>query len=145
MVILEGIESLTFDMLKNAAFVLVVLFAFQKIISEIISRIGKYTKKEEKIENFDPEKIKKDLMCQYVEDQQKKWEAYDKKIAEIEGKIDDMKCDFEARNQEVKAELYLQTDCIQAVLDGLHQLNCNGPVTEAKARLEQHILERAYK
>ena len=143
MILLENLE-ISFDMIKNAALVLVALFGFQKIMSEIIARIGKYTKKEEKLENFDPEKIKQDLMGQYFEDQQKKWHAYDVKIAELEGKIDNIRTDFLAKNQEMKAELYLQTYCMEAVLDGLHQLNCNGPVTEAKEKLHNHIKYRAF-
>jgi hypothetical protein len=137
--------DITFDMIKNAALVLVGLYGIEEIFSKIISKIGSWTKKEEKIATFDPEAIKKDIMDQYFADQQKKWANYNTKIAEIDQKIDDMKTDFETRNQEIKAELYLQTDCMQAVLDGLKQLECNGPVTEAKERLDDHILKRAYK
>ena len=144
MVILSDLEKITFDMIKDAALVLVVLYALQKVISEIIIKIGKKTQKDKKIEDFDPDKIKKDLIDQYLEDQKKKWHSYDVKIVEIEGKIDDIKSDSITRNQEVMAELYVQTDCMEAIFQGFDQLHCNGPVTEAAKRLHNHIKHRAY-
>lgn len=144
MVILSDLEKITFDMIKNAALVLVVLYALQKIISEIIVKIGIKTQKDKKIEEFDPDKIKKDLIDQYLEDQKQKWHSYDVKITEIEGKIDDIRTDVVARNQEVMAELYVQTDCMEAIFEGFHQLKCNGPVTDAAERLHKHIKRRAY-
>lgn len=64
---------------------------------------------------------------------------YDNKLSELEEKIDDNKNDEEAKIQELKVELFIQTECIRAVLDGLHQLNCNGPVTDARKLLDNYL------
>ena len=107
--------ELTWEMIKTAALVLVAVFGFYKIISEIVTTIGKYTKRKEKLEMLDPEKIKTELS-----------ERYDAEINEI------------------KEELYLQSECTSAILSGLMQLHCNGPVTEAKQKLDQFINKRAH-
>lgn len=59
-------------------------------------------------------------------DQIQKWDEYDKQIKSIE------------------KEQCLLTYCMMATLDGLHQLGANGPVTEAKDKLEKHINKKAH-
>lgn len=63
----------------------------------------------------------------YMHDRNQKLDEYDTKI------------------QEIKDEQGLLTESMLAVLDGLHQLNCNGPVTVARDKLVSHINERAHK
>lgn len=46
--------------------------------------------------------------------------------------------------KEVKAELCLLTYSILACLQGLKELGCNGPVTEAVTKLEKHINQKAH-
>jgi hypothetical protein len=53
--------------------------------------------------------------------------------------------EYDAKIQEIKDEQGLLTESMLAVLDGLHQLNCNGPVTVARDKLVSHINERAHK
>lgn len=62
----------------------------------------------------------------YIHDKNQKLDEYDNKI------------------QEIKDEQQLITESMLAVLDGLHQLNCNGPVTVAHDKLVSHINERAH-
>lgn len=52
------------------------------------------------------------------------------------------KCETEIK--QVKEEQYVLTFCMRGVLDGLHQLNCNGKVTEAKDKLEEYMSKRAH-
>lgn len=59
-------------------------------------------------------------------DRETKWDEHDKEIKSI------------------KDEMKIQTECIQAILDGLIQLNCDGEVTTAKKRLDLYLNERAH-
>lgn len=80
---------------------------------------------------------------------------YDNKLSELEEKMDkdneeltkvieENKTDSEAKMQELKIELFVQTECMRAVLDGLHQLKCNGPVTQAKELLDTYLSGSAH-
>lgn len=68
-----------------------------------------------------------------IHDRMQKWDEYDQKITEVNAKI-----------QQIQAEQCMQTYVLQAVLDGLHQLNCNGRVTEASEKLNKHINKQAH-
>lgn len=46
--------------------------------------------------------------------------------------------------QELQEEQFFISYAILACLDGLRQLNCNGVVTEAHSKLEEHINKRAH-
>lgn len=97
----------------------------------------------------------------------KRCDGYDSKIKDLEDKLtrrcDDndkkieraheyateslqqMQEEKDAKLQEIRAEQCMLTYCMSAVLDGLHQLKCNGPVTEAQNKLEKYINEQAHK
>lgn len=45
---------------------------------------------------------------------------------------------------EMKSELCMHTFVLLAVLDGLKQQGCNGPVTEAREKLQKHINKMAH-
>ena len=66
-------------------------------------------------------------------DKETKWDEYETKMQNTELQI-----------KEIKDEMKIQTECIQAILDGLIQLNCDGEVTAAKKRLDKHLNERAH-
>lgn len=57
-----------------------------------------------------------------------KWDGYDKQISDINASI-----------QNLQKEQYIQIKTLQATLDGLKQLGCNGKVTEAKHELDDYI------
>ena len=62
------------------------------------------------------------------------------KVDEYEVKIKEVKDDL----QEIRDEQGILTESMLAVLEGLHQLNCNGPVTVARDKLVSHLNERAH-
>lgn len=65
---------------------------------------------------------------------------YDKRFDNIEKSIKDNHADTENKIGEVKEELLLLTECMRAVLDGLHQQGCNGKVTEASQKLDNYLV-----
>lgn len=77
-------------------------------------------------------------------DQKKKYDEYDSRIKEVNKKIEEMQTENMAKMQSVMAEQCMQTYVLQAVLEGLHQLHCNGPVTEARDKLSKYINKQAH-
>lgn len=95
-----------------------------------------------------------------------KWEGYDKTINEMNQKVDDKIGDLskefnerignieekidtltkntEQKSSDTKEELCMLTYCMQAVLEGLHQQGCNGPVTEAREKLSKYVNKAAH-
>lgn len=65
---------------------------------------------------------------------------YDARLDELERRIDQNHAGTEAKIQEVQSEILILTECMRAVLDGLHQLNCNGKVTEASQKLDAYLI-----
>ena len=62
-----------------------------------------------------------------------KWNGYDEQIGSIN---DDIKG--------LRNEQYMQTRVLMATLDGLHQLGCNGKVTEASEELSDYLNKRSH-
>lgn len=46
--------------------------------------------------------------------------------------------------KQVKEEQCMLTYCMMATLDGLHQLGCNGKVTEARSQLDKFMNKQAH-
>ena len=69
---------------------------------------------------------------------------YDTKLEEIENRIEDNHIESEAKSQQMQTELFILTQCMAAVLDGLKQMNCNGKVTEAQTLLDEYLVKRAH-
>lgn len=46
--------------------------------------------------------------------------------------------------KKIKQEQTLMVYSMRACLDGLQQLNCNGPVTDAKTKLDKYINQQAH-
>lgn len=63
-----------------------------------------------------------------------KWNGYDKDIHSINTQM-----------QDLRNEQYMQTKVLFAVLDGLHQLNCNGEVTKASGELSDYLNKTSHK
>lgn len=100
-----------------------------------------------------------DKAAQIIEENKDKWdkglndvyeerkqivEKYDHRLDEIENRIDKNHSETEAKIQQTQAELFILTECMAAVLDGLKQLHCNGKVTEAKNNLDAYLNKRAH-
>ena len=66
-------------------------------------------------------------------DRAQKWDEYEDKDKDINSKI-----------QQIQAEQCMLTYCMMATLDGLHQLGCNGKVTEARTKLDKFINQQAH-
>ena len=96
-----------------------------------------------------------DKAAQIIEDNKDKWdkglydvyeerkkivEKYDDRLDHLESTIDKNHSETEAKIQEVQAEILILTECMRAVLDGLHQQGCNGRVTEASAKLDNYLV-----
>lgn len=128
-------QTITMQALAQCAALIMGIWGFFKVVMEIVKQINARHDKEQlwdkTAENL--EKGRQEIITRY-----------DEKLAEMDAKIDENHADTEAKIQELKAEMLLQLECIQAILDGLGQLQCNGPVTEQKKRLDQHLREKAY-
>lgn len=72
------------------------------------------------------------------------YDDYGKQIEALDKKIDDSKNDTTAKLQELNAGMAIMTSSMLAVLDGLQQLNCNGPVTTARDNLVEYLKDAAY-
>ena len=56
-----------------------------------------------------------------------------------------MKEGHESDIRDIKKEQQLLTYGMLACLEGLKQLHCNGPVTDARDKLAKHLNEQAHK
>lgn len=78
------------------------------------------------------------LIKSYVK-QIEKWNGYDEKITNLNAKIVEKNDEVKEQVSNLKSEQYMQTKVLLAVLDGLHQLKCNGKVTEATNELTDYL------
>lgn len=62
----------------------------------------------------------------------RKWEKQTEEIQEIKNK-----------QKDISEQQYLQLEVLDAVLDGLHQLHCNGKTTEAANKLDDYMKRKA--
>lgn len=128
-------QTITVEALMQMGAIIMGAWAFVKIVREIIKAITDRHDREQKWDEMSNE-ISKER--QVIVDR------YDDRLKDLEKKIDENHCDTEAKIQELKSSMMIQLECIQAILKGLEQLKCNGPVTEAKDKLDQHLREKAY-
>lgn len=131
-------EKIPFEFydLVRAGVVLIALLGFYEGIMKIV---GKITARHDREKKWDEASTK------LKEDQEEIVCKYNEQLADIRREQQDIKTDFEAKVQEIRAEQYILTDCMRAVLDGLHQLKCNGRVTEAIENLDDYLNARAHK
>lgn len=127
--------GISLDEIVHIAVIIMAVWGFYKIVMEIVQAITERHDKEQKWDEYE-----KNLQ----EERDKIYEKYDAKLIELEQKIDLNHADTEAKIQQTQADLYILTECMSAVLDGLKQLNCNGKVTEAKQTLDAYLIKRAY-
>jgi hypothetical protein len=132
-------EPITINALLQVGGIIAAFWGGYKILMEIIKTIGAKYVKAKKQEELEPTLIKN------IQDERDKIYAnYDKQLVDIRSEIDDNHTDTGAKIQEVRAELEMLTECMYATLDGLHQLGCNGKVTEARSMLDQYLIRRAH-
>lgn len=128
-------QTVTVSTLIQFGVLIMGLWGFYKVIMEIIQKINSRHDREQKWDEYE-----KNLQ----EERDKIYEKYDKKLTEVEKKIDDNHSDTGAKFQQVYAELEILTNCMAAVLDGLHQQGCNGRVTVASTELQDFLTKRAH-
>lgn len=143
-------EPVTINELIKMGLILMGGWQFIKVIGEILFKLYKdHDQKRDQAKKVDEQEKKvKEIetkMLQNVQGEREKiYARYDSRLDEMEKRINDNHADTEARFQQVYAELLMLTDCMQAVLDGLHQLNCNGRVTETSEKLDEFLSKRAH-
>ena len=152
--ILSGLEltDLTFDLvIKALAALIVVWFVIKNYLD---------MKNAAKIQIVTEESW--DYAAQIVKEKEKEWDdglsdvdevrkqivkRYDERLDELktdlETKIDDNATDTNAKMQEMQSEIFILTECMRAVLDGLHQQGCNGEVTKTRERLDSYFVRKA--
>lgn len=143
------IANLTFSYILQGIAVLIIIYEVYKKIKEV--------KKESDAEHEWEMRVKKAV--ETVEKKEAEWDEalsgvketreilskeFNKRLDEIEQKMEDNHADTEAKVQEVRAEQMFQMELFKAILDGLGQLNCNGPVTEMKEKLDKYLNEKAH-
>ena len=135
MVSIGGEPTITISLLIQMAIILMGIWGFVKVVREIVKSITERHDREEKWDNYE-----KNLK----EERDKIYEKYDTRLEEMEKEILDNHTDTEAKMQQIRAELQIQSETLLAVLDGLQQLNCNGAVSDAKKALVKHLSDKAY-
>ena len=138
------------------------LYAFYKVIREIIQRITARHDREQKwdeyAKNLDAERdkiyekydalleeIRKEINDNEEEAQKERdkiKEAYNEQLVGIENKIEYNHIEMDGKTQELKADILMLTKSTAAILDGLTQLKCNGPVTEARKSLNSYLMSK---
>lgn len=139
------ILDLTFNHLTQALAIIIVLWFVVKNFREMKEASDKDMKRKEGWDKAakvieEKEKLWDEGLEDVYEERKQIVERYDGRLDEIEGRIEDNHTDTEAKFQEVKAELLILTECMRAVLDGLYQQGCNGKVTEARQKLDEHLV-----
>lgn len=135
--------------LQNFIMVLAFIFIVYEIMErgrKIIDRINTEHDRVKRWDNMEQEWTK-NLQAErdkiYVR-YDAKLESQDAKLDEMEKRIEDNHIETEAKMQQVQSELFILTQCMSAVLDGLKQMNCNGKVTEAQIILDDYLVKRAH-
>ena len=127
--------QVTFEDVIRLAIVVMGIWGFAKVIMEIVKAV---TARHDREQKWD------DMANSMNTARENIISKYDSKLAEMEKKIDENHAETESRLQEIGAGMYMHTMVLNAVLDGLIQLNCNGNVTKAKHDLDEYMAKQAY-
>ena len=135
-------QTITLSTLIQMGVIIMGLWGFFRVVKELVQSI---TTRHDREQKWDSMSEMEERLVKNIQDERDKiYEKYDGKLEEMESKIDGNHADTEAKLQEVRAELLIITDCMAAVLDGLHQQGCNGKVSEARENLDQYMRNRAH-
>ena len=69
---------------------------------------------------------------------------FNKRLDDIESKLEDNHTDTEAKIQEVRSEQMFQMELFKTILEGLGQLGANGPVTIMSEKLDNYLNQKAH-
>lgn len=127
--------QVTFDDIIKLATIIMLTWGFAKVIMEIIKAVTTRHDREQKW----------DEMAESINSSRENIiQKYDFKLAEMEKKIDENHADTESKLQQLGAEMYMHTEVLNAILDGLTQLGANGKVTEAKEKMADFMNRAAH-
>lgn len=141
--------NLTFSYFLQAIAVFIIIFEIYKKVKEV--------KKESDAEHEWQMRVKKAVEA--MEAKEKLWDEglrdldgmrerlsrdFNKRLDDIEAKIEDNHTDTEAKIQEVRAEQMFQMELFKTVLEGLGQLGANGPVTIMSEKLDNYLNQKAH-
>ena len=141
--------NLTFSYILQGIAVLIIIYEIYKKIKEV--------KKESDAEHEWQMRVKKAVEA--MEAKEKLWDEglrdldgmrerlsrdFNKRLDDIEAKIEDNHTDTEAKIQEVRAEQMFQMELFKTVLEGLGQLGANGPVTIMSEKLDDYLNKKAH-
>lgn len=147
MIILSGwdLTEISFGMVLQAVAVFIVIYAAYKKLKEMLNDF-----------NIDHERKKKwDITAEVVKEKEPIWDDavadirgerkyiidyYDDKLDEIRKEITDNHTEDTAKIQEVRSDVFILTESVRAVLEGLIEQGCNGPVKEAKEKLDHYLI-----
>lgn len=143
------IVNLTFSYILQGIAVLIIIYEVYKKIKEV--------KKESDAEHEWKMRVKKAVEA--MEAKEKLWDEglrdldgmrerlsrdFNKRLDNIETKIEDNHTDTEAKIQEIRAEQMFQMELFKTVLEGLGQLGANGPVTIMSEKLDNYLNQKAH-
>jgi len=114
----------TINELVKFAIIIMSVWGFIKIVMEIVKAITSRHDREQEWDNGTKER--KQIT-----------EQFNNRLDVLEKKVND-------NYEDTKAELYILTKCMRAVLDGLHQQGCNGEVTVASQKLDDYLVQKAH-
>ena len=139
------LTDLTFQDILMGIAALIVVYAAYKKIKEILNdfnidyaRKKKWDKTSEIVAEKEP--IWDDAVADIRGERKVILDRYDDRLDKIEKKIDENHCDTEGKIQEVRADVMVLAESIRAVLEGLIEQGCNGPVKEAKEKLDHYLI-----
>ena len=90
-----------------------------------------------------------DKAAKAIEEKEKIW---DDAVADIRGerkfvidrydtKLLEMQTDTDAKLQEIRSDIAILAEAIRAILEGQIEQGCNGPVKQAKEKLDHYLIE----
>lgn len=139
-------EAVTVSLLIQMGVIIIGLWGFVKAVKEIVKNITDRHDREqawdEAVKNKDD--VYRIITENFQTERNKVYDRYDNKLEEMDRTINENHTDTSAKFQQVYSELFILTNCMQAVLEGLKQLNCNGPVTEESEKLKAYLSKRAH-
>ena len=142
--------SLTFSYILQGIAVLIIIYEVYKKIKEVKKASDDEHEWQMRIKNA----------VETVEKKEKEWDEalagvretrviltkeFNKRLDDIEQKMEENHSDTEAKVQESRAEQEFSMEIYQAMLEGLSQLGSNGPVSEMKERLYNYLNKETHK
>ena len=123
-------EVITINQLIIFAGIIAGVWGFAKVVMEILKAV---TTRHDREQKWD------EMADQIVSSREGIIAKYDKRLEEMEKKIDENHADTEAKLQQLRSEQCIITSSMFAVLDGLEQLGANHKVTSAKLELQEYL------